>query len=119
MTFDELIIELDSGSFNAELTAHLRDVLAACNARVQHDGGTAKGELALTLAFVAAANGRVEITASAKAKSPGPRKVTETRWVTGRGELAAADPRQAALPLKVPGKHAGVGGFDHADKAGE
>lgn len=101
MFLDELIAEMDSGSVNSEGSGVLRDLMAKLNEHAQRNQ-KAKGEFTLKLAFLATANGRVEITSEIKAKAPAPPRTSETRWLGERGSLLAADPRQETLPLKAP-----------------
>lgn len=100
LTFDEFFAALDGGTANLELTHGLRQMVHALRERAT-EAGRAKGEIAITITFAAADNGRVEIAATSKLKFPGPRKAEETRWLGEGGALLASDPRQAALPLKV------------------
>lgn len=102
MTFDELITEMDSGSFNSEATGVLRDLLDRLNDHAQRNS-KAKGELTVRLSFEALANGRVEIQSDIKSKAPAPPRTRETRWLGERGSLLASDPRQVEMPLKTAG----------------
>jgi 2-phospho-L-lactate transferase/gluconeogenesis factor (CofD/UPF0052 family) len=102
-TFDELIAGLDSGAANLELSKAVRDLVQRLEKRAEQTG-TAKGEITLKLKFAAVSNGRVEIKQETTVKQPGLPTVHEVRWIGSGGSLVAADPRQAALDLKVPGK---------------
>jgi hypothetical protein len=106
-TFDELIQELDSGMANTELSREMRDMIKTLQSR-SLEVGKAKGEISVKLKFAAENNGRVDVSYEATVKRPGPRKVSETRWIGEKGNLSESDPRQSSLPLRVPGMGTGV-----------
>lgn len=100
-TFDELVIQHDSGSLNTGLSQKMRRLMNELATHAHDSGKIAKGEISVKFKFEVEANGRVDIKAESNFKAPGLPKTHEIRWVDKAGHLAGEDPRQAKLPLKV------------------
>lgn len=100
-TFDELVMEHDSGSLNTGLSKKMRALMDELATHARDVGKTAKGEISVKFKFEVETNGRVDIKAESNLKGPGLPKTHEIRWIDKAGHLAAEDPRQTRLPLKT------------------
>jgi len=95
-TFDELVIEHDSGNFNQGISRKMRALLKELKDHA-FEQSTAKGEITLKVKFEVTSNGRVQIKTATNVKGPGLPNTTETRWVGPKGSIVSEDPRQTVM----------------------
>jgi hypothetical protein len=95
-TFDELVIEHDSGNLNQGISRKMRALLKELKEHAQ-EHSSAKGEISLKVTFKVTSNGRIEIETSTSAKGPCVPRTKETRWVGPKGSIVSEDPRQTVM----------------------
>jgi hypothetical protein len=92
--FAQFVAEFAHGTVNTDLSARLRDVVAA----VRRNGG--KGKLVITL-DVAIKSEMATVAFKVKTTKPEPEMPGGIFFTTEDGALATSDPRQLKLPAKI------------------
>lgn len=90
--FADMLKEFGRGATNRQMTAVLRDVVAACEATGK------KGSVTLKLT-ISSDDGIAQIGADVKSTKPGPSLPSGSYYVTSAGGLVEEDPRQQKLPV--------------------
>ena len=106
-TVDRLIAVLNQGDDGAEATRLYRDIMDRLANNVHEHGGKHKGQLILTIEFVADAKG-LDVALTSKAKLPGKPVIKERFFMSAANVLTLQDPARESL---FPGADLGRRGF--------
>lgn len=100
--FSELFSILGYGDADTRVTESLRKLVEKILA-VSEEGGSAKGQLVITLKVAADKKGRVGIATSCKVTQPELPIAGSALFASPDGRLQVSDPRQEKLPLRAVG----------------
>lgn len=95
-TVDRLIAVLNSGDENAEATRLHRSIMDRLASNITDHGGKHKGQLVLTIDYIADAKG-LDVSVTAKAKIPGKPVIKERFFMSDKNELTLQDPARDSM----------------------
>ncbi len=95
-TVDRLLAVLNSGDENAEATRLHRSIMDRLASNIQDHGGKHKGQLTLTVDYVADSKG-LDVSITAKAKIPGKPVIKERFFMSDKNELTLQDPARDSM----------------------
>lgn len=95
-TVDRLVAVLNTGDENAEASRLYREIMDRLAHNIQEHGGKHKGQLVLTIDFVADAKG-LDVSLTSKAKVPGRPVQKERFFMSDRNTLTLQDPARDSL----------------------
>lgn len=95
-TVDRLIAVLNSGDDGAEATRLYREIMDRLAKNIQDHGGKHRGQLTITVDFLADAKG-LDVAMTAKAKLPGKPVIKERFFMSPDNTLTLQDPARDSL----------------------
>jgi hypothetical protein len=94
-SFAMLLQGLEDGTFNAELTAKMKEVLLALVTHQANYGGKPKGKITVGVEFIL--DGGMDVRAKFEVKTPLPPRGRTSLWVMGDGSLTPTNPKQMEM----------------------